>query len=110
MIHEWAHCCDEAANHQLAIAVAFGIMPPNRFCGGMFKLNAKSDAYSLLCLLSHFECDGHTVHMLTQWCHCPPLPGKMSHHCSHMYIPVHSPWLPSYIDVMQTIIVMLTMV
>ena len=23
------------------------------------------------CLLSHFECDGYTVHMLTQW-HVPP--------------------------------------
>ena len=37
----------------------------------MFKLNAKFDADSLLCLLSHFECDGHTVHMLTQG-HLPP--------------------------------------
>ena len=43
----------------------------NSFCGGMFKLNAKFDADSLLYLLSHFECNGHTVHMLTQW-HLPP--------------------------------------
>ena len=45
---------------------------PNSFCRGMFKLNAKFDAYSLLYLLSHFECDGHTVHMLTQWRLPPP--------------------------------------
>ena len=32
----------------------------------MFKLNAKFDADSLLYFLSHFECSGHTVHMLTQ--------------------------------------------
>ena len=37
----------------------------------MFKLNAKLDEDSLLYLLSHFECNGHTVHMLTQW-HLPP--------------------------------------
>ena len=32
----------------------------------MFKLNAKFDADLLLYSLSHFECDSHTVHMLTQ--------------------------------------------
>ena len=45
----------------------------NGFCGGMFKLNAKFDADSLLYLLSHFECDSHAVHMLTQWRLPPPL-------------------------------------
>ena len=44
---------------------------PNSFQGGMFKLNAKFDADLLLYLLSHFECDGHTVHMLTQCTYCP---------------------------------------
>ena len=43
------------------------------FCGGMFKLNAKLDADSLLYLLSHFECEGHTVHKFTQWCLPPTL-------------------------------------
>ena len=38
----------------------------------MFNINAKCDADSLLYSLSHFECDGHTVHMLTQQ-HVPPL-------------------------------------
>ena len=37
----------------------------NCFHGRMFKLNAKY-ADLLLYLLSHFECDGYTVHMLTQ--------------------------------------------
>ena len=40
-------------------------------CRGMFKLNTKFDADSLLCSLCHFECDDHTVHMLTQQ-HLPP--------------------------------------
>ena len=39
---------------------------PNSSCGGMFKLNAKFGADSLLYSLSHFECNGHTVHMLSE--------------------------------------------
>ena len=78
---------------------------PNSFCGGMFKLNAKFDTDSLLYSLSHFECDGHTIHMLTQL-HLPtPLNGM----CSHVQIPVHSPWLPGYMDVAQTVLNILTM-
>ena len=38
----------------------------------MFKLSTKFDADSLLYSLSHFECDGHVIHMLTQRCQ-PPL-------------------------------------
>ena len=37
----------------------------NIFWGWMMKLNAIFDADSLLYFLSHFECDSHTVHMLT---------------------------------------------
>ena len=44
---------------------------PNNFHKGMFKLNAKFDADPLLYSLSHFECDGHTVHIFTQQ-HLPP--------------------------------------
>ena len=40
----------------------------NSFHGVMFKLNAQLDADLLLYSLSCFECDGHTVFMLTQWC------------------------------------------
>ena len=36
-------------------------------------------------------------HWLVQW----------SHHCLHMYILAHSPWLPGYIDVIQTVLVTL---
>ena len=39
-------------------------------------------------------------HWLEQW----------SRHRSHTRIPVHSPWLPGYIDVTQTTLVILTMV
>ena len=38
----------------------------NSFHGGMLKLTSKFDIDPLLHSLSHFECNGHTVHMLTQ--------------------------------------------
>ena len=72
-MHEWTCCCDEAAN-QSAVAYSCNLLNhPNSFHGGMFKLNAKSDADLLLYSLSHFECDSHTVHMLSQWHLLPPL-------------------------------------
>ena len=43
----------------------------NSFCRGMFRLNTKFDADSLLYSLSHFEYNSHTVHMLIQQ-HLPP--------------------------------------
>ena len=63
-MHEQACCHGEAANHQLPIAVALWITLS--FHGGMFMLTTKSDADLSLYSLSHFECDGHTVHMLIQ--------------------------------------------
>ena len=55
-----AHHCD-LLNH------------PNSFHRGMFRLNITFDADLFLYLLSHFECEGHTIHMLTQWRLPPPL-------------------------------------
>ena len=43
---------------------------PNSFHGGMSKLNTK---FLMFHLLSHFECDSDTVHMLTQWLRPRPL-------------------------------------
>ena len=85
VIHEQAHCCDEAANHQLPIAIDL-LNHPNSSHRGIFKLNAKSDADLLLYL--HFECDSHTVHMLTQGGLLPPLTNTVKsslfiHACSN---------------------------
>ena len=72
-MYEQMHCCDEAASHQL-VAHSCGLVNHlNSFHRGTFKLNTKSNADSLLYSLSHFECDSHTVHMLTQWHLLPPL-------------------------------------
>ena len=86
VMHERAHYHDEAANHQLPVVAAFWI---TQFARGTFKLNAKFDADLLLYLLIHFECDGHTVCLLTQW-HLIHWLVQWSHHRSHMHIPVHS--------------------
>ena len=60
----WAHFC-LSCTHLIVPESLLNHL--NTFRGGMSKLNAKFDADSLLYSLSHFECNGHTVHMLTQW-------------------------------------------
>ena len=60
---------------------------PNSFHRATFKLNEKLDADSLLYSLSHFECDSHTVHMLTQWHLPPPLTTTMK---LPLFMHVHS--------------------
>ena len=68
-MHEQVHCHDEApVVHRSSL-----LHHPNSVREGMLKLNAKFDAHLLLYLLSHFECDGHREHMLTQWCLLSPM-------------------------------------
>ena len=95
---------------QSPVAHSCGLLNhPNSFQTGMFKLNAKLYTDSLLysvilnatatqytCSLKGISCP----HWLVQW----------SCHCSHMLIPVCSPWLPSSINVVQTVLIILTMV
>ena len=76
MMCEWAHCRDEGANDQLvAQAEAFWFI--QRVSARMLKLNVKFDANSLPFSLSHFACDDHTVHTLTQRRLPPPLTGTV---------------------------------
>ena len=60
---------------------------PNSFHAGIIKLNAKFDADLLLCSLSHFECEGHTVYMLTQWHLLPTLTSTVK---SSLFTHAHS--------------------
>ena len=48
--------------------------------------------------------------MLTQWRLLPFWLVQWSGHCSHMRIPLHSPWLPGSVDVVQTLLIILTVV
>ena len=103
VMHKRAHCRDEAANHQLPIAAA------SSFPGGKFKLNTKFDADLLFYSRSHFECDGHTVHMLTQWHLLPLLTSTVK---SSLFTHAHSSPVSlaaSYINVVQTVLIILTM-
>ena len=94
---------------QLPVAHSWGLVNHlNSFHEGMFKLHTKFDAdlllYSVILntMATQSTCSLNSVyrpHWLVQW----------SRHCSHTCIPVHSPWLPGYIDVMQTILITLTM-
>ena len=74
MMHKWAHCREEPADHRLPIAEAFWIS----FCRGMFKANAKLDAYSLLysvilnVIATQYTCSFNGIyrpHWLVQWRH-----------------------------------------
>ena len=76
VMHERAHCsplwswwsCQSPVAHSCSL-----LNHPNSFHIGMFRLNTKFDVDLLLYSLSHFECDNHTVHMLTRQCLPPPL-------------------------------------
>ena len=108
-MHEWTRCHDEAANHQLPIAVASWVI----------QIVSAYESSSLMQYLMQIHCSTSSVilngmaiqytysinriyhpHWLVQW----------SRHCSRMHIPVHSPLLPGYIDVSQTVLIKLTMV
>ena len=108
MIHKQVHCWDEAANHQLPIAAAFWIIQivSVEECSSLMQnlmqiccstqsviLNVMATQY--ICLLIGI----YHSQWLVQW----------RHQCSCMRIPVHSPWLPGYIDVVQTVLIILTM-
>ena len=78
--------CQSAVVHSCSL-----LNHPNSFHGEMFKLNAKSDADLLLYWLSHFECNNHTVHMLTQQDLLPPLTGTVK---TSLFTDVQSSSLP----------------
>ena len=108
VIHERAHCCNEAANHQLPIAMALWIIQivPVEECSSlmqnMIQIHCSTHSVILNAVATQYTCSLNSVyhpHWLVQW----------SRHCSCVCIPVLSPWLPGYTDGAQTIIVTLTM-
>ena len=96
---------------QSPVAHRYGLFnDPNSFHGGMFKLNANLDADSLFYSLSHLNVTATQYTCSLNGVYCPHWPVQWSCHCSPMHIPVHAPWLPSYINVAQTVLIILTMV
>ena len=64
----------------------------------LMQIHCSSHSVILNVTATQYTCSVNGIycsHWLVQW----------SCHCSHMCIPVHSPWLPGSIDVMQTTIV-----
>ena len=108
MIHKQARCRDEAANHQLPIAVAFWVIwivsmeECSSLTQNLVQIHCSTHSVILNVTATQYTCSlngAYRPHWLVQW----------SCHCSHMCIPVHSPWLPGCMDVTQTILVILTM-
>ena len=98
VMHEWAQHCNEAANHQLPIATAFWLI-------WMVSMEECSNITQNLIQISCCTCSVILNVTTTQYTrtlngvYCPHWLVQWSHHCSHMCIPVPSPWLPGYIDV-----------
>jgi len=57
----------------------------------------------LICSLGHCECDGHTVHKLSQWRLTADWLAPQESDCSRMHSKVSSDWLPSYIKATQPV-------
>ena len=104
-MYEWAHCYDEAANHQLPRAVTFWItqITSVKECSSLMQnlmqIGRSTHSDIVTTTATYYTCSLNGVyrpHWLVQW----------SHHCSCMRIPVHCPWLPGYIDVAQTLLVL----
>ena len=108
VMHEWVHCRDEAANHQLPIAAALWII-------WIVSVEEYSSLMQSLMQIHHSTRSAILDATATQYtqslnaAYCPRWPAQWSGHCSRMCIPVHSPWLPGYISVVQTGLVILTM-
>ena len=106
--HEQVHCHDEAANHHLPIAVAFWIIWIGyveecwNLTQNLMQIRWSAPSVILNVMATQYICSLHGVY-------CPHWWVEWSHHCSHLHIPVHSLWLPGYINVVQTILVILTM-
>ena len=108
VMHEQVHCHDEAASHQLPIATAFWIISivSTEECSSLTqnRIQILFSACSVVLKVTTTQCrcslnSIYRPHWLVQWCR----------HCSHMCILVHSPWLPGYIDVAPTSLVVSTM-
>jgi len=62
------------------------------------------DVMNLICSLGHCECDGHTVHKLSQRLLTADWLAPRESDCSRMYSKVSSDWVPSYIKAMRSIL------
>ena len=104
-MHEQVHCCDESANQQLPRAVALWIIwivsmeECSSLTQNLMQIHCSTHSVILNEMATQYTCSLNGVyhpHWLVQW----------SHHCSYMSIPVHSPWLPGYTNVVQITLIL----
>ena len=97
-----------SCHHQLPTAAAFWIIwivsveECSSLMQNLIQIPCPTHSVILNVTATKYTCSPNNIyfpHWLVQW----------SSPCSCMCIPVHSPWLPGYIDVAQTILIMLTM-
>ena len=106
-MHKWAHCSNEAANHQLPIASAFWIIwivsveECSSLTQNLMQIRCSTRSVILNVMATLYTCSLSGVYC-TQWL------VQWSRHCSCMYIPAHAPWLPGHIDVAQTVLIIWT--
>ena len=81
---------------------------PNSVCRGIFQLNAKFNADSLLYLLKSFWMQQLHSTCALNGIYCPHWLVQWGCHCSHMNIQ-STLWLPGYSNLVQTVLVILTM-
>ena len=98
MMHKWACCRDEAANYQLPIAADFWII----------RIVSVEECSSLAQNLMQIRCSTCSVSLNAtaaqntrslNGVYHPHWLGQWHRQCSHMCIPVQSPWLPGDINV-----------
>ena len=108
MMHKLACCHDEVASHRLSISAAFWIilivyteLECSSLKQNLMEICCSTQSVILNVMVTQYTCSlkGIYLHWLVQW----------SCHCSHVHIPVHSPWLPGYIDDAQIVLFILTM-
>jgi hypothetical protein len=61
------------------------------------KMGRRNVVMKLICSLGHCECDGHTVHQLTQWRLTADWLAPRESDSSWRHSKVSSDWVPSYI-------------
>ena len=107
MMYEWVCCRSETTSHQLPIAVTFWItwLVSAEECSGLMQ-NFTQICCSICSVIltvtaTQYTCSLNSVY-LPHW-------HVQRSHCSHMCIPVYSPSLPGYINVLQTVLILLVL-
>jgi hypothetical protein len=88
----------KASHHPVLLA------PPRQPRFGSLQLLACPKANIAIEREEICECDGHTVHELSQWRLTANWLGPRDNDCSRMCSKVSSDWLPSYIKAMQLVL------